>query len=174
MKYQKKIISALKNIKNQSYFVHKMNRLLVAIVSWFNFKLIWLHRFLVTETIKRKIKLTQTGEVKNQGTSSPGRFSTLHNTPINNKLNFHYLQVFLSLLQKTNDEISVQNIFHYLYTSSSRFETGVLGKKRLLLYNKTMKKVYGSLRIGFAKEDFWKTKWQHFLFYLLSNRERRQ
>ena len=129
MKYQKKIISALKNIKNQSYFVHKMNRLLVAIVSWFNFKLIWLHRFLVTETIKRKIKLTQTGEVKNQGTSSPGRFSTLHNIPINYKLNFHYLQVFLSLLQKTNDKISVQNIFHYLYTSSSRFETGVLGKK---------------------------------------------
>ena len=135
MKYQKKIISALKDIKNQSYFVHKMNRSLVAIASWYNFKLIWLHRFLVIETIKRKIKLTPTGEVKNQGTNLvPRALFTLYNIPINNTLNLHYLQIFLSLLQKTRNKKSVQNIFHYLYTSSLRVETGVLGEKNFFFY----------------------------------------
>ena len=63
--------------------MQKMNRSLVAVESWYNFKLNWLHRFLVIETTKQKIKLTPRGEVKNQG--------TIHNIPINNKLNLRYL-----------------------------------------------------------------------------------
>ena len=91
MQYQKKIISALKDIKNQSYFMHKMNCLLVQVVSWYNFKLIWLHRFLVIKTIKQTIKPTPTGEIKKQGTQA---VATPHNIKINNKLNFHYLLTF--------------------------------------------------------------------------------
>ena len=44
--------------------MHEINRSLVAVVSWYNFKLIWLHRSLVSKTTKRKIKLTPTGKVK--------------------------------------------------------------------------------------------------------------
>ena len=36
-------------------------------------------------------------------------------------------------MQKTNDITSVQNTFHYLYTSSSCVETGVTGKKYFYL-----------------------------------------
>ena len=80
--------------------MHKMNRSLFSVVSWYKFKLIWLHRPLVSKTIKWKIKRTPTGEVKNEGTPA---VAALHNIPINNKLNLHYLQVFLPFLQKTND-----------------------------------------------------------------------
>ena len=70
-----------------------MNRSLVAVVSGYNFKLIWLHRFLVIKTIKRRIKLTgtPTGEVKKQGTQA---VATPHDITINNKLNLHYLLTF--------------------------------------------------------------------------------
>ena len=71
--------------------MNKMNRSLVAVVSWYNFKLIWLHRFLVIKTIKRNI--TPTGEVakqENQAEASP------HNITINNKLNLHYLLMLLT------------------------------------------------------------------------------
>ena len=95
--YQKKIIRTLKDIKNQSYFMHKMNRLLAQVVSWYNFKLIWLHRFLVIKTLKRKIKLTLTGEVEKQGFQA---VATPHNITINNKLNFHYLLTLYVVLQK--------------------------------------------------------------------------
>ena len=138
---------------------------------WYNFRLIWLHRFLVIETTKRKIKLTPTGEGKNQGTPA---VATLHNIPINNILNLHYLQVSPPLLQKTKNVTSVQNIFHYLYTPTPCAETGVIGKKNFFLYTKTMKKVVGSVGIGFVNEDFWKKKWQHLFFYMLNNREHRR
>ena len=124
-KFEKKIISALKDIKNQTYFMHKINRLLVAVVSWYNFKLIWLLRSLVSKTIKRKIRPTLKGKVEKQGTPA---VVTLHNIPINNKLNLHYIRLVLQGLQKTDDITSVQNVFHYLYTSSSCVETGVTGK----------------------------------------------
>ena len=68
--------------------MHKMNRSLIAVVSWYKFKLIWLHRSLVSKTIKRKIKRIPKREVKNQGTTA---VATLHNIPMNNKLNLHYL-----------------------------------------------------------------------------------
>ena len=103
--------------------MHKMNHLLVAVVSWYNFKLIWLDRFLVIKTIKLTIKLTPTGEVRKQGTQA---VVTIHNILISNKVNLHYLLWMLHFLQKTNDITSVQNIFYYPYTSSPRVETGVL------------------------------------------------
>ena len=64
--------------------------------------------------------------------------------------------MFPSFLQKTNDIKSVQNIFHslYVYTPTPCAETGDIGKNLLLLYTKTMKKVDGSLPIGFVNEDF--------------------
>ena len=104
--------------------------------------------------------------VKNQGTPA---VATLHSIPINNILNLHYHWVFSSVLLKTNDITSVQNILHNLYTSSSFVETGVIRKKKilLLLYTRTMKKVYGSLRIGFANEDFWKKNDNTFPFICL-------
>ena len=156
--------------------MHKMNRSLVAVVSWYNFKLIWLHRFLVIKTLKRKIKLTLTGEVEKQGTPA---VATLHIITTNNKLDLYYLQLVFrgQLLQKTNDITSVQNIFYYLYTSSSCVDTGVYGEKKktlLLLYTKNMRNVDGSLRIGIVHEDSWKKKSQHLSFYMLNNREHRR
>ena len=66
------------------------------------------------KTIKRKIKIASTGKVEKQGTQA---VATLHNIPINNKLNLHYLHiVFHQVLQKTNDLTSVQNILYYLCT----------------------------------------------------------
>ena len=90
------------------------------------------------KTIKRKIKITLTGKVEKQGTQA---VATLHNIPINNKLNLHYLHiVFHQVLQKTNDLTSVQNILYYLYTWSPCAEKGVLGEKELIpLCTKTMK-----------------------------------
>ena len=40
-------------------------------------------------------------------------------------------------------------------------------KKKIFFYTlaKTMKKVVGSVGIGFVNEDFWKKKWQHLSFY---------
>ena len=78
----------LEDIKNQSYFTYKMNRSFVVVVSWYKFKLIWLHRSLVSKTVKRKIKLTPTGAVEKQDTQA---VATAHNITINNKLNLHYL-----------------------------------------------------------------------------------
>ena len=103
--------------------MQKMNHFLVTVVSWYNFKLIWLDRFLVIKTIKLTIKLTPTGEVRKQGTQA---VVTIHNILISNKVNLHYLLWILHFLQKTNDITSVQNIFPYPYTSSPRVETGVL------------------------------------------------
>ena len=62
----------------------------------------------------------------NQGTPA---VATLHNIPINNILNLHYLQVSPPLLQKIKNITSVQNIFHYLNTPTPCAETGVTGKK---------------------------------------------
>ena len=64
--------------------MHEMNRSLVAVVSWHNFKFIWLHRSQVIKptTNWRKIKLTRTRKVEKQGTQE---VATLHNIPINNK-----------------------------------------------------------------------------------------
>ena len=42
------------------------------------------------KTIKPKIKITSTGKVEKQGTQA---VTTLHNIPINNKLNLHYLPI---------------------------------------------------------------------------------
>ena len=80
------------------------------------------------KTIKRKIKIASTGKVEKQGTQA---VATLHNIPINNKLNLHYLPiVFHQVLQKTNDITSVQNILYYLCTwGSPCVEKGVLGEK---------------------------------------------
>ena len=80
------------------------------------------------KTIKRKIKIASTGKVEKQGTQA---VATLHNIPIHNKLNLHYLPiVFHQVLQKTNDLTSVQNILYYLCTwSSPCVEKGVLGEK---------------------------------------------
>ena len=85
-----------------------MKRSLVAVVSWYNFELIWLHRFLVIKTIKRTIKLTPTGKVRKQGSQA---VVTLHNILINNKVILHYLCVLLPLLQKTNDITEYQRVF---------------------------------------------------------------
>ena len=68
--------------------MHKMNRSLVAVVSWYNFKLISLHRQIVIKTITRKIYLTPTVEVEKQGNQA---VATPLNITINNKLNLHYL-----------------------------------------------------------------------------------
>ena len=112
--------------------MHKMNRLLVAVVSWYHFKLTSLHRQIVIKTIKRTIKLTPTEEVEKQGTSA---VATLQNIPINNNSNLHYLLVGVRLvLQKTNDITSVQNNFYYLYTSSPCVETSVLGKRYFFFF----------------------------------------
>ena len=72
--------------------MHEMIRSLVAVVSWYNFKLIWLHRPLVIKTTKQKINLTYSNRkgLKKQGTSE---VATLHNIPINIKLNLHYLSI---------------------------------------------------------------------------------
>ena len=80
------------------------------------------------KTIKRKIKIASTGKVEKQGTQA---VATLHNIPINNKSNIHYLPiVFHQVLQKTNDLTSVQNILYYLCTwSSPCVEKDVLGEK---------------------------------------------
>ena len=92
--------------------MHKMNRSLVAEVSWYNFKLIWSHRSLVSKTIKRKIiNLLQQERLKKQCTQA---VATPHNITINNKLNLHYLK-FYSLLQKNKRHNLVQNIFLYLF-----------------------------------------------------------
>ena len=88
--------------------MHKMNRLLVAVVSWYNFKLIWLHRFLAIKTIKRKIKLTPTGEVEKQGTQA---VATPHNITINNKLNLRYLLNVFEFLRKKNIKFSTKWYF---------------------------------------------------------------
>ena len=113
--------------------MHKVNRLLVAVVSWYNFKLIWLHRSLVSKTIKRKIRPTLTGKVKKQGTPA---IATLHNIPINNKLNLHYLLLGLRhhLLQKTNDITLVQNIFYFLNTQRRCVWPGYFSGKYFYLY----------------------------------------
>ena len=70
--------------------MHEINRSLVAIVSSYNLKLIWLHGSKVIKTTKRKIKLTPTGKVEKQGAPA---VPTLHNIPINNNLNLHYLSI---------------------------------------------------------------------------------
>ena len=81
--------------------MYEMNRSLVAVVSWYNFKLIWLHRSqVIMKTKWRKIKLTPTGKVEKQETQE---VATLHNIPIKNKLNVRYLVLVLhQILQKTN------------------------------------------------------------------------
>ena len=93
--------------------MHEMNLSFVAVVSWYNFKFIWLHRSQVIKTTNwRKIKLTPIGKVEKQRTQAIG---TLYNIPINNKLDLRYLVLVLhQILQKTNDTTSVQNIFNYL------------------------------------------------------------
>ena len=91
--------------QNQSYFVHEMNRSLVAVVSWYTIKLIWLNISLVVKTTKQKIKPTLTGKVEKQGTPA---VATLHNKPINNKLNLHYLAVlFHHVLQKKKEPYNI-------------------------------------------------------------------
>ena len=127
--------------------MHEMNRSLVAVVSWCNFKLIWLHRSLVSKTIKRKIKPTLMGKVEKQGTPT---VDTLQNIPISNKLNLHYRPLGLRhhLLQKTNDITSVQNIFYFLCTQRPCvWPRYFLGKILRPLYNRTMKKADRILRI---------------------------
>ena len=81
--------------------MHEINHSLVAVVSGYNFKLIWLHRSSVIKTTKRKIKLTPTGKDEKQRIQA---IATLYNIPINNKLNLHYLVLVLhQILWKTND-----------------------------------------------------------------------
>ena len=122
-----------------------MNRSLVAVVSGYNFKLIWLHRFLVIKTIKLTIKLTPTGEVSKRGTQA---VVTIHTILINNIVNLHYLFFCPYLLQKTNDITSVQNIFLLpLHMKSMR-------RDRCFRPDETIKKENRSLRIGFVHEDF--------------------
>ena len=138
-----------------------MNHLLVAVASWYNFKLIWLDRFLVIKTIKLTIKLTPTREVTKQGTQA---VVTIHNILISNEVNLHYLLWLLHLLQKTNDITSVQNIFFLpLHIKSTR-------RDRCFRTDETMKKEDGSLRIGSVHEDSWKKKWHLISFYMLNNR----
>ena len=130
--------------------MHKMNRSLVAVVSWYNFQLLWLHRFLVSKTIKRKI----INLLPKQGTPA---VATLHIIPINNNSNLHYLQLLFRLvLQKTKVNISAKYLLLPLHIKSMRRDRCFRKKKLLLLYTKSMNKVDGSLCIGFVHEDSWK------------------
>ena len=83
-------------------------------------------------------------------------------------MNLHYLQVFPSFLQKSKRyKISAKYFSLPLHTNSIRWDRRYGKKKNILLpYTKTMKKVDGSLPIGFVNEDFWKKKMKTpFLLY---------